>query len=849
VKTIVQSGAYRIGSGRKGRFFLASLFLPILLCPLSARSDGNEVPGGVAGVAAREVEKRQARVESAQKLFSAGSTALADRSYGEAMDYFKAAFEAMPIVPVVEPQRRAFFGRYQSAALQFTEIKIEEARWAEAIQTLETILKTAEEYEIPDSEIAPRVRATLEDLRSHDERYNQANSPQHLARVEEVRSKLILAKGYLELGDYDRAERAYNQVLAVDPYNTAARRGLEKVERHRMDYFDTARDHARAKALSEVAAGWESPVPSILTDPGGLSGLPEVELGGSPRIEGKLNNIRIPQIEFVETPLRDVVEFLSQKAQELDTEAASPADRGVNILIDNSASIASDNPGERPVTVRLQDVPLAAALKYVTQQAGMKYRVDSFAVTIVPLSDSGEGGLVTRTYTVPPGFISSSGSGGGDAAPDDPFADPDNAGGVKIERISAKQFLQDNGVVFGEGASARFIASTSTLVVRNTPQQMLAIENLVQSARESGAKMVMVGVRMVYVQDTALKQLGMDFLLGQANVGTGTPRVFFGGGTDGTSPNPTVAGDYPFVLPGGQPVGMNPVTAGLRTGDLDSGVSIDDLIAGGVNQGGSTKAPGIFSVAGVFTDPQFQMVLRGLNQLKGTDTLDHTSVLTKPGERAQIENVREFIYPSEYDPPEVPTNFNGNFVPAVPANPTAFEMRKLGSILEVEPTVSANNLTVNVNILAEMTDFVGFINYGSPITDGNTLIGGQPLVVTPNRILMPVFDVIRETTNVTVWDGQTIAIGGYHGQAITSSRDKIPGLGDLPVVGSAFRARTDDTTRQALLIFVTVRLIDPGGNPLNAPPEEEQSELMTRRQGLPGADRAAGPPPADYSTK
>ena len=92
---------------------------------------------------------------------------------------------------------------------------------------------------------------------------------------------------------------------------------------------------------------------------------------------------------------------------------------------------------------------------------------------------------------------------------------------------------------------------------------------------------------------------------------------------------------------------------------------------------------------------------------------------------------------------------------------------------------------------------------------------------------MPVFDVVRETTNVTVWDGQTIAIGGFHGESVEVFNDKVPVVGDLPVLGRAFRSNGSDRNKRALLIFVSVRLVDPGGNPINAAAEVEP-ELMTR---------------------
>jgi general secretion pathway protein D len=242
--------------------------------------------------------------------------------------------------------------------------------------------------------------------------------------------------------------------------------------------------------------------------------------------------------------------------------------------------------------------------------------------------------------------------------------------------------------------------------------------------------------------------------------------------------------------------------------------------------------------------------------MKGSDLLSDSHVVVKPGQIAKIEQVREFIYPTEYDPPEIPNTLGTPIVingitpigdaplefPATPATPTAFETRKIGKMIEVEPTVSADNLTVSLNVLMDFTEFSGFINYGTPIRNSNFLVDGQASVVTPNEILMPVFDAIKETTNVSVWDGQTVAIGGFHGESVTASEDKIPYIGDLPVLGRAFRSSTNQTTKRALTIFVTVRLIDPGGNPINLPVEDEAPALMTQSAPSPLGGIPAGPP-------
>ena len=65
-------------------------------------------------------------------------------------------------------------------------------------------------------------------------------------------------------------------------------------------------------------------------------------------------------------------------------------------------------------------------------------------------------------------------------------------------------------------------------------------------------------------------------------------------------------------------------------------------------------------MAGVFSDPQFQLVVRALNQQKGVDLLSAPRVTTKSGQKATIEIIREFIYPTQFQPPQIPQNFGNN---------------------------------------------------------------------------------------------------------------------------------------------------------------------------------------------
>jgi len=158
-------------------------------------------------------------------------------------------------------------------------------------------------------------------------------------------------------------------------------------------------------------------------------------------------------------------------------------------------------------------------------------------------------------------------------------------------------------------------------------------------------------------------------------------------------------------------------------------------------------------------------------------------------------------------------------------------MRKVGVILSVEPTVSNDKTTIDLTLEPEVTEFEGFINYGSPIlqpSNGSVvdpllgLIRQPPEVITPNVINQPVFSTRKIKTNVTIWDGQTVTLGGLIREDVQKVEDKVPLLGDIPFLGRAFRSSVDQHIKRNLVIFVTARLINPAGEPFNSTEEEEE---------------------------
>jgi general secretion pathway protein D len=86
---------------------------------------------------------------------------------------------------------------------------------------------------------------------------------------------------------------------------------------------------------------------------------------------------------------------------------------------------------------------------------------------------------------------------------------------------------------------------------------------------------------------------------------------------------------------------------------------------------------------------------------------------------------------------------------------------------------------------------------------------------------------------VSVWDGQTVVLGGLMREDVQKTEDRTPILGDIPIVGRLFRTNVDQRIKRNLIIFVTARLINPGGQPVKVTEDMEESEDVIEPPILP----------------
>jgi general secretion pathway protein D len=785
---------------------------PVVAWYLAACLSGFAHAGGVGGsgdaAGAREQARRAAAMQEAQELLLKGDEAYAAGKFAEAVVAFAGARELFPDAPQTAELRAAATDRYAQAAVEQGKFLSRKGDMDGAKALLDKVLA---EGVAPRHAGALAFRAQLDDpIRS-----NPALNAEHAKDVDEVRRLLYTAQGAFDLGKFDEAIQHYEEVLRIDPTNSAARRGMEKTAAAKSGYAKAAYDDTRAEMLGQVDGSWETQVPAPEQGLGPLDGGAPAVAMDEASLKAKLDQIIIPSIALEQSSLDEALDFLRLKAAENDTVELDAARKGVNFTVNLGApdSEAAKRIRALRFDLRLSQVPLSKALRYLTDITQTEYKTDEFSVLITPLGFSSDE-LVVRSYRVPPDFLTSLNSAagvGGEKAAADPFAEAPEKGGLLTARLSAQESLAKQGVPFPQGASAHYSPATNTLRIVNTETNQETIAQIIDAMSQSEPVAVAVKVTMIRTQQSNLEELGFDWLLNGAG-SIENSGVAAGGGTIGNG-TPRTAADFTGENIG-DPEGI--MTAGLRSGDgAISNNSIDGLIANPDRTSQAINvAPGVLSVTGVFGDAQFKSIMRGLDQKKGIDIMARPSVVTRSGQASNIAVIREFIYPTEYEPPEVPqTVEGGGSAPVTPATPTAFETRDVGITLEVLPVADANKRFVDVTLNPSFVEFDGFVNYGSPIRAATDVIGAGSVEITKNAILMPVFSAQKLATQLTVADGATIVIGGLMTESVKNVEDKVPVLGGLPVVGRMFSSKSRESVSTALIFLVNIELIDPTGRP------------------------------------
>ncbi|MDN3651731.1 type II and III secretion system protein family protein [Thalassotalea ponticola] len=161
-------------------------------------------------------------------------------------------------------------------------------------------------------------------------------------------------------------------------------------------------------------------------------------------------------------------------------------------------------------------------------------------------------------------------------------------------------------------------------------------------------------------------------------------------------------------------------------------------------------------------------------------------ILAEPNITALSGQKAEFLSGGEFPIP----------VPGGSNNGTTIQYRDFGVGVSFVPTVlDSGKINLNLNVLVSELSTAAAVQL---VPDG-----------TSSRFNIP--SIVKRSTSTTVelGDGQTIAIGGLISDTLRETVDKIPGLGDIPILGQLFKSQQFQKSQTELVIMVTPRLVRP----------------------------------------
>ena len=536
--------------------------------------------------------------------------------------------------------------------------------------------------------------------------------------------------------------------------------------------------------------------------------------------------------------------------------AAAPANEGAApdpFAPVSAAPAAGGAPTISALSARF--ISLYDALKLVCDVTGMKFKIRGNIVMIVPANEP-DSELMTRSYNVLSSLTERMTATLSDMGPQGGGGDTTFMQAVDMgPKQDWKVFFEQLGVKWPDGSSISYLATIGKLRVTNTADQLAVFEQVLEDLNVT-PRLIEIEARFVEVAQEDLNSLGFEWLLNsdfsfdaggfldkafnmrefsnkQAQLTDAAGRPLFE--ADGVTP---LMGYAPYTRPGsaaGQG-GYRWDGATLKPGAVGAGqyvtvlapnhnASIDAI--DGINystgqrylstEGNAIAGEGnrindnFMRINAFLGNADLSMILHMLSRRSDTDLLSAPKVVTKSGQEAIMKVVTEYIYPTEFEVQEIDVSGGGgsgstSVVVPTPfmVEPQNFEMREVGVILQVVPEVSAEGQMINLMLNPQVVSEPVWKNYGTKIPFNASVYTDLPME-------QPFFHVRSVQTQLSVYNGATVVMGGLITEDRKTMEDKIPFLGDIPYLGRLFRSRSEQSIKRNLLVFVTARLVDPAG--------------------------------------
>ncbi|MEL0082431.1 MAG: secretin N-terminal domain-containing protein [Gammaproteobacteria bacterium] len=426
---------------------------------------------------------------------------------------------------------------------------------------------------------------------------------------------------------------------------------------------------------------------------------------------------------------------------------------------DNNLNLVLDRELTGELTIDFTDLPLTQALDAMLDAHDYGWEINgglirvrreitrTFEVDYLRLIRSSDANNESGTFGV------SGGESSENAADNEFSVEQENDIDFWEELIlELEDLLGEDGVVVAN-RTAGFVTVTAG---KRAVQQ---VENYLQRVKQGSMRQVIIQAKILEVELSDATQLGIDW--------TAPELLSFGRFTVGRNSldgNASFSTDVPAVLSGDGNTILTPATVSSITG-----------------------GPGTFLRASIGADTR--AFLRALKTQGDLNVVSQPQIKAINNQTAQIRVARD-------EPYYVQTS---SFVPASGddgAQPAQFELATatIGLVVQVTPHISENGW-ITLEISPVITRKLSQIGFPTTDTQGN--------VTFTEGVGPPVIDVKQTTVVARIKSGETAVIGGLIQDFVDETESKVPVLGDLPVVGAAFRNTTTTKSKSELVIMIT----------------------------------------------
>jgi type IV pilus assembly protein PilQ len=297
---------------------------------------------------------------------------------------------------------------------------------------------------------------------------------------------------------------------------------------------------------------------------------------------------------------------------------------------------------------------------------------------------------------------------------------------------------------------------TNTLLVQDTSENLADIRRLVQTL-DVPVRQVLIEARIVIVSDTFERDLGVRFGITSAHQVNGNGLIAVTGNGVGAD---TITGSAITNLQ----TGTSPFPVATPT--LDNRYMVN-LPAANIN--------GSIGVSLLTGSTLVDLELSAAQNEGKSETISSPRVITANQKQAEIKQGVEIPYQESASSGATTTQFKNAVLS-----------------LKVTPLITPDNRVI---LDLDVSDD----SVGQQVTSAT---GGS----------VPSIDTREIITQVLVNDGQTVVLGGILDTTKTKQANKVPFLGDIPILGYLFKSTTDINNKTELLIFITPKILREGSN-------------------------------------